>query len=129
MNIDPKLNLEVALGTMGLLNSNDEYIMQKLFRHIVFNAGAISEFCDIHHELLTLAEFYRGYSEPNLATSKKLWKESQELFSLMQNDSHSFLPLQELWLIKPILYIEATGPPATCLGYVTYCYSISSPLS
>jgi len=104
----------VAIKLIEYLNKNDEYILYKLFTHYVFNSDIIPS---LKTELITLYQFFRGYTENNLKISKALWKESNTLFSLDQPDTNSFLPLRELWIINPALYIDAKGPPGNALSY------------
>lgn len=101
-----------------MLNKNDEYLFSKLFEVYLFNVKLLPEFEQNKLEIQTLSQFYKGYWEHNYAISKRIWKESKDLLSLIQPNEGSFLPLGELWLIKPILFIETNGPPPITLNYV-----------
>jgi len=122
-NISYKLNanlwqeVKIVAKIVEFLNKNDEFIMQKIFSQFLFNSSLFSEFENIKKELISLQEFFKGYTMPNYENSLKIYKNKSNLFTLFQNENESFLPIFEMWLINPALYIDPKGPPSNCLQY------------
>eukprot|EP00826_Nyctotherus_ovalis_P048940 TRINITY_DN5829_c0_g1_i2.p1 TRINITY_DN5829_c0_g1~~TRINITY_DN5829_c0_g1_i2.p1 ORF type:complete len:333 (-),score=60.50 TRINITY_DN5829_c0_g1_i2:71-1069(-) len=117
LNRADQIDLQVAIKLVEYLNKNDEWVLSKLLIHYAFNPNAAPAFAAIKSELIVLYEFFRGYTEGNLKVSKSIWKQLSN--SRDQPESDSFLPLRELWILNPALYIDSKGPPPNSLAYYT----------